>query len=141
MPKLVVMTGQQLTKLRALRLDWIAQGQLAALYQNDQTPAPGQTAADYLAAVYDGATQLPVVWSNLPIVGEPGEGVMIGESLIWTPASAGVGCDVYGYFVVSTREPGVLIYAQRFDGALPLRIGDTLAPITVVPVWREKSIP
>jgi hypothetical protein len=140
MPNLVIMNNQLIRKLAVLRTDWQAQGQVAFLYQNDHTPGPSDTAAAYMPATYDGASGRPVHWTNLPILAGNGVAYMRGETLVFQPTATSIASQVYGYYVLSTREPGVLVYAQRFDGA-PFVIGNTLDPISVVPEWRDQAIP
>lgn len=140
MPNLVIMDNQLLRKLSVLRLDWQTQDQLAFLYQNDRVPQPTDNTTNYTPCTYDGASGQSVRWTDLPVIAGPGEAYMRGEPLIFQPTGTTIASQVYGYFVVSVTQAGLVIYAQRFDGA-PFVIGNTTDPITVLPEWRERSIP
>jgi hypothetical protein len=116
-----------------------SQNQLAFLFRNDQTPAPGQTSADYSPCNYNGATGIRVNWTGTPYLLAQGVAAVQGDTLIYQPTGVAVTNNAYGYYVVDTVT-ATLIYAERFEFG-PFAIGGTLAPIVIVPTWREQSIP
>lgn len=140
MANLVIMSEMVVLKLNKLRVDWNAQQQVCMLYRNDKSPTPSDTAADYQPAIYDGASSQIVRWTNAAQLVAPGVASIRGESLIFQPTGTVLNSNVYGYYVISAREGGRLIYAQRLVDTAPWRIGDTLDPITLIPQWLERAI-
>ena len=136
---LVQMDYQTIQIMEVKQTLFRGQDQYCFLYVNNHTPAHDDVLADYTPASYHGASAQAVVWSAPPALDGTGGGFLQADSCIFRPSSGGLTQSVYGYYVQDMLTSD-LLFAERFAGG-PYTIGGTTDPFTVVPVYRELSIP
>lgn len=135
---LVIMNGEVLDILAKKQELFISQVLTCYLYQNNHTPGPADTLADYDQATFPTYAGINILWNTSPQLISPGKGALIGDSCIWHPPGTGGPNSLYGYFVVS-GSPARLEWAEKFEGG-PITVNADSAPFTVIPYFREESL-
>jgi hypothetical protein len=108
------------------------------LYQNNHTPAPGDTVAAYVAATFAGYATQSVNnsnWGSVTVTSHVASSTN-GTVDTFTASSVATPQVVYGYFVQDTG--GTLKWAEMFANPITVNPGDN---VNVTPVLRHTTYP
>lgn len=98
------------------------------LFKNDFTPGPATVIGDFTQADFSGygaaATANPVTAAALDA---SNRAVVTWDPVTWTKNGA-TGNTIYGYYVVDST--GSLLWAERFDGSIPMTVDGAFIQIT-----------
>lgn len=98
------------------------------LYQNDLTPGPATVIGDFTVANFTGYAN--GVLAGVAVAGAldgSNRAVVTWNALTFTKNGA-TGNTIYGYYV--TTGAGNLLWAERFDGAIPMTVNGAFIQIT-----------
>jgi len=144
MPALRVMKDGLLNMLGNAFGRWTRTSYHVHLYQSDITPAAGDVLSSYSGAEADfsgyAAVSVPA-WNDPTWDGTAKVATITAAAAVTftVSASPSVTNGIYGYYVTRDSD-GALMWAQRFDGTLPLAMtngGDTL---TFTPQYTDQSL-
>lgn len=125
----------EVTMLGALKAQLLS-GARIRLFKNDIVPGDGDTASTYVEATFS-------TYSNqqLPNWGTPatsgGVAVVSHPAVTWSVGSAGVGNNIYGYYVTDSLG-NTLYYAER-DPAAPVNMNVVGNTYSVTPQFTFHS--
>jgi hypothetical protein len=108
------------------------------LFQNNHTPAEGDTSANYTVANFTGYAQGSVVNANWGAVSVTAHVASTTQSSanVFTAGSTATAQTVYGYYI--TDSGGVLKYAESFASPVTMNPTDQLS---VTPVLKHTVYP
>lgn len=105
------------------------------LFQNNHTPADGDTTGAYTDATYTGYGPATIAtWTGPTTVS--GRATTYGPATVFVVGAVGVGNSIYGYYILDGG--GALRWAER-DAAAPIDMTTTGRTYTVTPVLTLKS--
>lgn len=110
----------------------------AGLFQDNYTPADGDTLATYTAieADFDGYTvQTLTTWITPILVA--GKAFISTLPIIWTPTGSVTPNDIYGFFVYDFVD-NKLLWAGRFAAA-PIAVTGPTTPVVYTPSFTLKT--
>lgn len=129
--------AEKVAVLELKRARWNTRGQVAWLFQNDYTPTPYSTLANFNPSTVNGVHGRPVTWPAPAYDAGDGTALMIASFVQWTPTGIVVQNTIYGYFVVDVAS-GLYIFGERLAPAdIVTGFGADLRPITFTPRFRE----
>lgn len=111
--------------MSVIKVPYVAQNRLLAaavseistftykLYQNNHTPANGDTSSSYTEATFTGYSAVSVEWGTAYTNGDNNSEIDATENPSWSVTGSGTFNTIYGYFV--TNGSGTLLWAEKFD--------------------------
>lgn len=120
-------TGENLA-LQMIVNKSVPQDLVLKLYQNNITPAEGDTAATYTEATFSGYASVSLTGASW---GAASGGTITNTERTFTHNGGVTSNSIYGYYVVQATS-GTLLYAER-DAAAPFTIANNGDNIKITP--------